>query len=318
MKSEKWKSEFFQLYTSNSIESIQQANSLKNCNIPQKLYRYRDFDQDTAKYRYEEICEGKLFLNPPKKLNDPFDSGTLLSSNIPIDYIPSKEEYVKSFRNMLPERDIQQVLESDSWFDTLMSKINSNCSDLGEDVAKEFREIPLYCAQTTNRCIRDIIQDDVKIACFTETPTNLPMWTLYGKEHTGICLEYDITQLKNVDRLLHVVYCDVLPNGANIAINNQLGQYLFLSLASIQKHYDWRYEQEWRLVYKTSDWYKERKDAPQSFIESGQLIYFMKPSRVLLGRNISHNNEQIIQEWCQKCNITVQKMTCTEYGLEPK
>ena len=164
----------------------------------------------------------------------------------------------------------------------------------------------------------DIIQDDVKIACFTETPTNLPMWTLYGKEHTGICLEYNITQLENVDRLLPVVYCDVLPNGANITINNQLGQYLFLSLASIQKHYDWRYEQEWRLVYKTSDWYKERKDAPQSFIESGQLIYFMKPSRVLLGRNISHNNEQIIQKWCQKCNITVQKMTCTEYGLEPK
>lgn len=318
MNNKQWKKDFFLLYTSNNIESIKRAIALKNVNIPQKLYRYRDFDENSQKFRYQEICDGKLFLNPPKKLNDLFDSGTLLLSNNPTDYISSKEKYVKGFQNILSEMDIQQVLESDNWFDVLMNMINSHYADLDEDVAKEFREIPLECAVTANRCIREITQDYVKIACFTETPTNLPMWTLYGKEHQGICLEYDITQLKDVDRLFPVFYCDILPDGANITINNQLGQYLLLNIASIQKHNDWRYEREWRLVYKTSDWYKEPKDAPRGFIESGQLINFMRPSRVLLGKNINYDSEQTVREWCQEYCIDVQKMTRTEYGLVPR
>lgn len=317
MKNNQWKQEFFQLYTSNLKESIESAIKLKNNNIPTKLYRYRNFDDENKKYRYQEICEGKLFLNPPKKLNDPFDSGTLLSSNIPIDYIPNKEDYVNGFRNILSDIDIQQVLESDNWFDVLMSKINSYYADIQEDAAKEFKNIPLYCAQNANQFTRYFIQDYVKIACFTETSTNLPMWTLYAKEHTGICLEYDVKQFEDIDKLLPVFYCDILPDGAKIVINNQFGQYLNLSLASIQKHNDWRYENEWRLIYKTSDWYKEPKDAPKTFIESGKTIDFIKPSRVLLGKNISPENEQEIREWCSPYTIDVRKMICTEYGLKP-
>ncbi|WP_138482143.1 DUF2971 domain-containing protein [Dyadobacter bucti] len=89
---------------------------------------------------------------------------------------------------------------------------------------------------------------NLKICSLSEKNDSLLMWSHYSQDHTGFCVEYDFTDsswqpfpmelypVHYSNEILDLKSCqDLRLNIYNIAI-----------LASIAKHTDWEYEQEWR------------------------------------------------------------------------
>jgi len=83
----------------------------------------------------------------------------------------------------------------------------------------------------------------------------------------------------------------------------------------IHKLDDWRYEQEWRLIFDAGSWYYSLNQVPEDYWNNGKQIVFIKPLRIFLGVHVGEENEKEIREWGKQLEFLVLKMQCTEYGL---
>lgn len=95
----------------------------------------------------------------------------------------------------------------------------------------------------------------IRIACFIIKETNIPVWTYYAKEHTGVCVKYDTESIKKeltLKLLYPMRYTEKLLDGMSHIMDKQgnpLSAYSFLKELGTQKHKDWEYEREWRLMF---------------------------------------------------------------------
>lgn len=61
---------------------------------------------------------------------------------------------------------------------------------------------------------------------------------------------------------------------------------------SIHKLKDWRYENEWRLIYDTGSWYFGPEDIPKDFWMHGKNIPFIRPDRIIMRMEISKQHKK--------------------------
>lgn len=77
---------------------------------------------------------------------------------------------------------------------------------------------------------------------------SLLMWSHYASNHTGFCLEYQLTDLTQhlfPMQLYPIHYTNEIFD-MNASTKSRLNIYSMAILASISKHIDWQYEHEWR------------------------------------------------------------------------
>jgi hypothetical protein len=91
---------------------------------------------------------------------------------------------------------------------------------------------------------------DMGVACFSETPDNMLLWSHYGGAHHGICLEFDTTS-PLLNKLHKVVYTDDIPR-LNI-VDVLLGDTARVLTGLLTKASCWAYEQEWRAIHKKGE-----------------------------------------------------------------
>ncbi|MEZ5364082.1 MAG: DUF2971 domain-containing protein [Bryobacterales bacterium] len=84
------------------------------------------------------------------------------------------------------------------------------------------------------------------VACFSETPDNLLLWSHYAASHTGVCLEFDTKSAPFKDAQ-PVSYTDSFPTVDYPSLEAQTDDQLCDSLV-LQKAESWSYELEWRIV----------------------------------------------------------------------
>ena len=158
--------------------------------------------------------------------------------------------------------------------------------------------------------INNISQNNVRLCCFTIKNNNIPMWYNYTDGHQGICLEYDTNKIPpNIQsHLFPVQYVKNLPD---IRKCNEMCS-LLLYFLTMHKMYDWRYEQEWRLIYTLGDF----SDKPIGKNTDGFLVDFIQPSKIILGTTISKDNKNKIIEFGKEANIPVVQSIKTIRGLE--
>lgn len=319
---EDWKREFLDLYMSDDVAKFGQALELKRLQIPKKLYRYRTLsDENITKYRFGEIVRGELYMSHPSELNDPFEASSNLTASNPSAYIRDKEDFTKLFKDKICSDDFERVFNSDSWYENLLAyvaeksvpkdKVESTKATLSQIVMEEFERI--------NSKVSDMTRKMVRLACFTTTPDNLPMWNHYTSGHTGICLEYiteDITNIYQLNKLFPVYYVDKMPDMTNRLLQNRHPEFGFIDYLTMHKLKDWRYENEWRLIYDAGSWYFGPEDIPQDFWTRGMVIQFVRPARVIMGMRISEEHEKKIREYAGLAGISAIKATQTEYGLK--
>lgn len=313
-----WVDDFLSLYISSEIENHMKALELKRSHLPTKLYRYRSLKN---KENIEsEVCKGEIFLAPPSVMNDPYDSRSILGSYSPSVYIKNKKEFEKRFSKSMDKSTFDKIFNSNEWMDNLVQYIAGKYASTNEvEKAKsDVLRILMQQLEQLNLSINKVINETSRFACFTEKPTNLPMWSHYADGHTGICLEYNITSISNIyitNRLFPIRYVDKLPDGTSFLVHNRLPSYSFCDYFLAHKLKDWSYEKEWRLIYDVGSWYLRPEDVPADFWNHGKLIKFIMPSKVFLGAKISRIDEDTVKQWCEKAHISIEKMKCTEYGL---
>ena len=90
-----------------------------------------------------------------------------------------------------------------------------------------------------------------KIACFSETPSSIPMWSYYANNHQGICLKYDVAKLGTdaYESELKQAFCKI--HYSDYRPKDLHGEYSLLVVKSSQ----WTHEHEWRLICKTEETY---------------------------------------------------------------
>lgn len=152
--------------------------------------------------------------------------------------------------------------------------------------------------------------DHIKILSLSTSIYNIPLWTHYGDNHRGMCIEYDIDNLDRnsdfYDCLLKVSYIDkkveiteVLKNTLSNLINNdelKLDSMFLLYFTLTMKHKSWQYENEWRIILKSNSG------------ECGIEKSLMKVKAIYLGKDCSKENIERVIEISKKLNCKVYKM----------
>ncbi len=303
-----WKKEFYELYASNDNDKLIQAQELKKMNLPEKLYRYRTVTENNLELRAREIVNGELYLAKPSELNDPLEGYSILKYSNYVEYINKSifEEYYK-LKGKLD--DVSKIFESDNWLE-LLDKYEGDNSNIGEEMR--------VMIERFNAELNQITRNIIRLACFTTNCLNLPMWHHYTNEHKGICLEYDtnsITDLLQVEKLFPVKYADKLIDMSYLMAHNEQPLYTAFELLTMSKLKDWKYEDEWRLIFNAGYWNEDLKNVSEEFKNTGKTIKFIKPSKILLGKDISIKYEKVIRNYAEIASIPVVKAIITEYGL---
>lgn len=317
-----WKDDFLQLYTSNIVSDFGKALELKREHIPKKLYRYRPLSNDNMKYRFGEIVRGELRMSHPKELNDPFEVCSQLGSTNPSDYIANKKDmYANQFAGTISEHKHQEIFSSDNWFNLLVSYIAEETAlkDELERNKTALEKITLFGMEMLNSDLSETARKIVRFACFSTTATNLPMWHHYTNGHKGICLEYktdDITNIYQKNMLFPVCYVEKLPDVVSMMLHGTYQKFGLFDYMAMHKLKDWSYENEWRLIHNVGSWHYSPEDVPDDFYTNGKTIQFIRPSKIIMGIQISDSHRAEIERIASIANVPVMQAKQTEYGLD--
>jgi Protein of unknown function (DUF2971) len=233
-------------------EGVEDAKGLEKKRYPTYLYRYRSFD--TA-YAFDEIINAlnsrKLFLASAASMNDPFDFRPIYKPSSPFDVFKRTKDTFGSKPILTREKasEIQGTHFSRQQYQRLKRRLRPSLETAKAQinaVRKHYQFLP----------------ERAKLACFSETGENIPMWAHYAKNHSGFCIKFrydaDIPYDPNQPAALKVKYGLTRPiittldhleftgHLANLE-NSSTSRELVFDHQFIYKNEQWSYEREWRM-----------------------------------------------------------------------
>ena len=201
----------------------------KDWSAPRFVYKFRTLErEDTLSngganaFQKESISRLRtlvvdcmLFLSSPRSFNDPFD----MTARV---IVEATAEQKRNRFEQLPEDAHPDFRES--YIELLM---------------EEDHETLLPKAQSAF----DLMINEFGVCCFVASkPDNILMWSHYGGQHSGVCLQFECARDPNVfGRLLPVMYRDTYP-AVNWITNDGGG------ISLLAKYRAWAYENEQRLI----------------------------------------------------------------------
>ena len=305
----------------------QLVNDKNSTERPNIFYKYRPFDE----YTFDMLENSYLYLSPANTLDDP--------SECTVDI--NMKDLVEINNDHLTRRCLSGILDtikpytSVETFEELQSRVFSCCNSYGKfrmnllmdnildiqsqmngiNVAEFVNLIRVTTKALENPDVKKQFEDMVMIAVearekmgicsLATTFDNIRLWNEYSNNQTGYCVEYDFKEYdKEKYELLPVLYEDNRQNNiAEVLVNDFLLQiikkmsndtittdsYKYLSIF-ITKDTVWKYQNEWRLI-------GEAKDRAEGVIIK----------KIILGENVSVDNEEKMQEFCNKREIPLFK-----------
>jgi hypothetical protein len=229
------------------------AVDLKRPHTARRLYRYR------KPCHLESLRNQTVSLSSVSDFNDPLDSA------ISIDFEPAMHELLgreltEAALRVITEERWRAVSESPdrvSALDELL--VECVVEQLGEDGRPSamgfYRKYLRERSAEETHSISNRLQQGLKVACFSEMPDSMVMWSHYANDHKGFCLEYDFGTLEpedpRRDALFPVVYDEQrfsIASELARLVNGGKKNHTLPILAAIHKSPDWQYEREWRLI----------------------------------------------------------------------
>ena len=153
-------------------------------------------------------------------------------------------------------------------------------------------------------------RDELGVYCLTTLKDNILMWAHYSNNHKGFCLEFD-HKGEFFGRAHPITYSKVMPkfNILNMTVGETYKQTEFFVNALLTKAEDWKYEDEWRIVYTP----KEGGPGIHTFPEK-------RLNGVILGFQTCNQNRKNIIKWCKgrtlKPKLYLTKPKDEEFGLD--
>ena len=215
-----WEEEYRSLVfaTKFSREDLEAGFHLKYLNIPDKIYKYRNFNPDSL----DNLINNTVWLGDPNKMNDPYDCCHRFDTSFICKQIDEKTVFKKVDEKNIPQ--LRSLLKE------YMSRRNAEIiSRLSAKVKSLFK----FCS-------------------FSERINSILMWAHYADSHKGFCIEYPSKSFPEThfsSRFLHpVIYSDELFDASEI-LKNLPDCNIRMNLAGLYKARDWEHEKEWRLLF---------------------------------------------------------------------
>jgi hypothetical protein len=257
-----WTDEFIDLISDDQPANIniEKAFALKNRNLPKRLFKFR---RDSKEAR-DNLINNTVWLSSPETFNDPYDC----SLTVQFDHVVttvlgnSLDDFVAKYgpQKFVSELDLEVAKRAKdphlALADLIITKVEPGTTQQDAQAMRFLRSLaPDYKQKMANE-IGQRHKKGLKVCSFTEVNDSIIMWSHYGDEHRGFCVEYDLAfpAPENLSRrlLFPVIYSSQLFDATKYftraALNPTGFNNIFPLIAAIYKSPEWKYEKEWRLV----------------------------------------------------------------------
>lgn len=265
------------------------------------LYKY----MSNIKYIKTAIKEKTIYLSHPSTFNDPFDGGFMVTTNSINKMACSLSTFYKMVGRFLNPSEIQKLIELKQSNSDTPIDIESIIQHIVEPEKQYQINTMIYIAfqmnqfnSTGKQSIEPYFDSKIKIFCFSKTRESFPMWAHYADNHKGVCLEYDVKDIKLTE------FCDI-PNYALTPViytDNFITDDITNYMAHFYKSNQWSYEKEVRIVCQME----------------GNSLKFPYLKAVNLGVNMPKKLKEELIDFCLDNSVDVRNVEISidgTYGL---
>ncbi|HMR89958.1 MAG TPA: DUF2971 domain-containing protein [Saprospiraceae bacterium] len=196
-------------------------------NIPQQLYKYRDWSND---YHKRILTEREIFFTNVRSFNDPLDDAISLRWDL---LTPDQYADIQAFafKGLNPDTSEQEL------------------SDFRTCRLNEFSEMTPEDKQDLIKKHKTQSQDRIGVLSLSFVPDSNPMWAYYANNHQGFCIGFDAKRVQEYNPnnfgLFNVKYAAAFPN--LVPSTDNIKNFID-SLCT--KSANWAHEEEARFLYK--------------------------------------------------------------------
>lgn len=243
-----------------------------NCGID-SLYKFYKIDFEKKEHLQHLFLEKKLYHSSPSQFNDPLECRPHF--NVP------KDQKVKEMLDHLINRakeEAQNRIDAKTTKKYILKRYKGNLKVLQEDIIENSRKA--YA--------------DLRICSFTaENKKNLLLWSHYADSHKGFCVEFDATKMPM--KLAYKV--DYSPKYPEITYPIPYDDTAFRP--ALVKSKDWKYENEFRIIY-----FPESRVLPPNDRKSSLCLNGDEIKNVYFGSQIGPNKKQLILDLVKEGDFT--------------
>lgn len=291
------------------IDNNQNKYDILSGNI---LARYRTFDKDGK--NINNLIEDKLYYSTPTYFNDIFDSKLYVNN----DKIKNTVKNIIKF-NM---GTYLNLLQQDN------ELLYYNVEAMWNGVNKN-KSLELFLEYISDLAIniKNRINENVKILCFSKDYLSPLMWAYYADDNKGFAIIYDVNSIINgknytlegnlinkkilLEKVKYVEQqtdfsfeiMEYLKNNAYKSTYDfeRLQNYISIDKMKnvlLEKQYKWEYEEEWRVIPRFIDL---KKESNLRYME-------LSPKAIIVGNKCTNDNLKKIKKICCKKNVPCYKI----------
>lgn len=226
----------------------------------ERLYKYGHINE----YSKDLFTSGKIWLAAPPRLNDPFECRPWLTLEC------NEDQFVEKVARILHK---QKPFMTQDEARVEAAAMHAQGRHRDPKVEDAFR-----------RDIVSTFEKKIGLYCLSRVPDSILMWSHYGCQHEGYCLEFEASDRTAVfGEAQPVIYSDSYP----IVNYFTTSEEKLIELTLLTKYTSWAYEQEWRIV--------DHKSGPGPRHYPPDLL-----KSVIFGLRMSEHNKELIRAWISK------------------
>lgn len=193
--------------------------------IPRSLFKYGAFSTQSLHNLKSQV----IYFGSPLRFNDPFDCALTPNLQVPTD---AEVDLIRQY--YLSQSDIPAQARS-------------------EFESQSIEQLRVSFVRGAGEVFRKVVNDFLAtngVACFSERHDDLLMWSHYGGQYKGFCLEFD-TSDEPFSKIYPVQYETAFPplSVAKVIMDRR---YNYIQRLFCTKSAAWAYEREWRAIHKTA------------------------------------------------------------------
>lgn len=298
-----WKLELLTLL---QLADFNGACRIKGKHIPQRLFKYVSLSARKEE-KFDALINDLIWVSDPAGMNDPYDSGLYFLKNTLGDFL-IKNDFDSFAREAKLAKffSLEEIKRIDSSPD-LQEGIIHLLKEKFPERAWEIERIQPFLEDVQNHWHEQLLnqfnrtlKSSLKISCFSECPDSLLMWSHYAGIHTGICIEYNFSNLPITDyanRFVYpVIYAQNFYDATTLLKECSYAPVILPLLASLYKSPEWSYEKEWRMV------------VAGGLLERDSYFKVPTPSAIYLGSRINEEDKTKLIQIARSKGIEVGQM----------
>jgi hypothetical protein len=232
-----------------------------------RLYHYTPFN-DVRLARV--FREGTLYCSNPQDFNDPWDCRPCFSKSVLNE--PSGHERVAEWFARIGRKHFPSLLEAEH--------------QRREQILRSDKAFVSARIDEMTSAIWGAVQKQYRVFCVSPLPDSPLMWAHYARSHTGVCLEFSVSN-ELMCGALPVTYLDQYPL---FDLSEPDAEHALSAL--LTKSRDWSYEREFRVVAAAAEYdFQNLLRTKENFVDlpEGALI------SIIVGCLMPESDRQVVR-----------------------